>query len=211
MTLQLSTIKSSDAGAKLSLDLRKQEPFTINLSWEGANDLDLHSFFAINDGNGAKVSDFDDILSTYNVKRTIRGQTVGTLVKKSDGSFEIKNGAMVHSKDAEDGDDSDIDEFVKVYPDRLPKPASGHIEIPLIAMIHPQSGSVKFKDVKNPKIDIFGEDGRQILSANLSSEFGEFIGVQIGAIMISPEGEVQFAQVGVGFAEDFNQVLGYFS
>ena len=44
----------------------------------------------------------------------------------------------------------------------------------------------------------------------MSNEFGDFVGVQIGSIMVSAT-DIQFAQVCVGFTDDFNQILGYFS
>jgi tellurium resistance protein TerD len=209
MALTLSLTKDTDSASKLSLDLRKQEPFRVTLSWEGNSDLDLHAFHCVNTGSKATVSSFDDVLSTYNVRRKVRGQDVGHLPKNPDGSFQIHGGALRHSPDATDGDKADIDEYITVDTSLLNPPAQGHIEIPLIAMIHPQSGAKKFKDVHKPEIVITGDDGRELLRVNLSTEFGEFVGVQLGAILVS-QTDVQFASIGVGFVQDFNEVLSYF-
>lgn len=209
MALTLPLTKDTDSASKLSLDLRKQEPFRVTLSWEGNSDLDLHAFHCVNTGSKATVSSFDDVLSTYNVRRKVRGQDVGHLLKNPDGSFQIHGGALRHSPDATDGDKADIDEYITVDTSLLNPPAQGHIEIPLIAMIHPQSGAKKFKDVHKPEIVITGDDGRELLRVNLSAEFGEFVGVQLGAILVS-QADVQFASIGVGFVQDFNEVLSYF-
>lgn len=209
--LQLNTTKAGEPAAKFSLNLKKAEPFKVTLSWDGDGDLDLHAFRCVNSGQGAKVSAYEDILSTYNVRRNIRGQEVGTLDKKADGSFSVYGGAMNHSPDATDGNAADIDEFITIDPTRLPSvPSGSHTEIPLIAMIHPQSAGMTFSRFKNAGITVTGDDGRELLKVNLSNEFGQFVGVQIGAILISDAG-VEFAQVGVGFSDDFNAILGFFA
>ena len=209
-SLQLNLTKPGEDAPKLSLSLDKGEMFKVRLSWDGDTDLDLHAMSAVNTGNGAKVSSFGDILSTYNVKRTIRGQEVGTLVKSADGTFQIHNGAMVHSSDATDGSQAGDDEWVIVHPDRLSPPASGAIEIPLVAMIHPQSVGNTFSKVKNARVVVENSQGQELLNVSLSDQFGEFIGVQMGSVMIEASGS-SFVAVGVGFNSDFNQVLGHFS
>src|SRR5574343_961871 len=122
-SLVLSLTKEGDAPKKLSLNLRKEDRFTIRLSWEGANDLDLHALVCVNTGNGAKASSLDDILSTYNVARRIDGQMVGTLPIAADGTFSVHGGALVHSADADNGDKLDIAEWIPVTPGKLTPPA----------------------------------------------------------------------------------------
>lgn len=208
LTLNLS--KPGDNAPKLALNLHKGERFKVRLSWDGKSDIDLHALVCVNTGYGAKASSFDDILSTYNVKRRVGTQEVGTLVKAADGSFAVHGGALQHSPDATDGDQLEIDEWIDIDPSKLTPPAHGVIEIPLVAMIHPQSGTQHFRDVKNAKVSIENSQGRILLEAGLSSQFGEFIGVQMGSIMIDSNG-ANFVAVGVGFNSDFNQVLGHFS
>jgi tellurium resistance protein TerD len=208
--LQLNLTKPEDVVQKLSLSLDKGERFKVRLSWEGDVDLDLHAFVAVNVGQGSKVSSFDDILSTYNVKRVIRGQAVGTLEKKPDGSFEIYAGALVHSPDALDGSATGDDEFVTIQPDRLNPPVGGAIEIPLLATIHPQNSGKTFRDVKNARFIIENSLGEEQMNVSLSDQFGEFVGVQGGSIMVEQSGS-SFALIGVGFNNDFNQVLAHFS
>lgn len=208
--LQLNLTKPGDVAQKLSLNLDKGEAFKVRLSWDGSTDLDLHALVAVNMGHGAKVSSFEDILSPYNVKRVIRGQEQGTLPLAADKTFSVHGGALVHSPDATDGNAAGDDEYVTIRPDRLNPPAGGAIEIPLVAMIHPQNTGRTFKDVKNAHVVIENGRGVELLNVSLSNQFGEFVGVQMGSIMVEASGS-SFAAIGAGFNEDFNQVLGHFS
>lgn len=209
--LVLNLTKPGEAAPKLKLNLSKGERFTARLSWDGATDIDLHAIVCVNAGDGAKASSLGDILSAYNVRRRIGGDEVGTLDKKTDGSFEVHDGALVHSPDALDGAQDGIDEWIKVDPARLARPAKGFIEIPLVSMIHPQAGQRRFRDVSNAQVAIVNASGEELMRASLSNQFGEFVGVQMGSVMIDDQGTASFVAVGVGFNGDFNSVLGHFS
>ncbi|SHN31154.1 TerD family protein [Rhizobacter sp. OV335] len=209
-SLKLNLTKPGDAAPKLSLSLDKGERFRVRLAWDGDTDIDLHALVAVNTGGGAKVSDFGDILSTYNVQRTIRGQATGTLPLNADKTFSVHGGALVHSPDATDGLAAGDDEWVSIQPDRLAPPAAGVIEIPLVAMIHPQGSGRSFRTVKNARVVVENALGKELLNVSLSDQFGEFVGVQMGSIMVEASGS-SFVGVGVGFNNDFNQVLGHFS
>lgn len=209
-SLQLNLSKPGDVSQKLALNLDKGERFKVRLSWDGQTDLDLHALVAVNMGAGGKVSSFGDVLSTYNVQRTMRGQTAGTLPLAADKTFSVHGGAVVHSPDATDGHQEGDDEWVSIQPDRLTPPGSGVIEIPLVATIHPQNTGHKFRDVKNARVIVENAAGKPLLDVSLSDQFGDFVGVQMGAIMIEPSGS-SFVAIGVGFHGDFNEVLGHFS
>ena len=77
MALELKLSKPGDTAPKLSLNLAKPARFTVELYWESAHDLDAHALLATNSGAGAKVTSFDQVLSTYNAKKT---NPQGTLV-----------------------------------------------------------------------------------------------------------------------------------
>ncbi|MEY4765507.1 MAG: hypothetical protein RI907_2180 [Pseudomonadota bacterium] len=209
--LVLNLTKPGETAPKLQLNLSKGERFTARLSWDGATDIDLHAIVCTNAGQGAKASAMGDILSTYNVRRRIGGDEVGTLDKKADGTFEVHGGALVHSADALDGSLAGDDEWIKVDPTKLPRPSAGVIEIPLVSMIHPQAGPKRFRDVLNAEVAIVNANGQELMRASLSSQFAEFVGVQMGSIMIDGQGTASFVAVGVGFNGDFNSVLGHFS
>lgn len=206
MSLVLNLTKPGEAGEKISLNLTKGEQFTAVIEWSGDVDLDSHALLCINHGQGGKVSGLEDILSTYNIKRKIRGQEVGILVPEADGSFSIHNGALTHTADVTGGDDQK--EVIVINPSKLPETET--FEIPLLAMIHPQHGGSEFKDVPTASVYILDSDGKEVMRASLSDEFGPFVGVQMGSIIIDSTG-THFERVAVGFNEDFNGVLGYFS
>lgn len=208
LTLNLS--KPGESPAKLALNLQKNEGFRVRLAWEGGCDLDLHALVCSNGGEGAKASSLGDVLSSYNVCRQLGGQTVGTLTPASDGSFSIHGGALRHSADARDGDQLEIDEWITVQPACLPLPAKGHLEIPLIAMVHPQNGPLRFRDVRNATVIVETDAGQALLRLALGQDFGDFVGVQMGSVLVSEHG-AEFAAIGVGFNGDFNAVLAHFS
>jgi len=210
--LTLNLTKPGERGSKLSLNLSKNEVFKVKLSWDGDTDLDLHALACFGAANDQpRVTAFEQILSTYNVKRRIGGSEVGTIVKAADGTFDILNKALVHSADAVDGALADVDEWVSVNPGKLDRAAGEVVEIPLVAMIHPQAAGRTFGHVRNACVSIEDASGKTLLTANLSSQFGSFIGVQMGSIMIDESGKAEFAQTAVGFNGDFNSVIENFS
>lgn len=211
MALTLNLTKPGEKAAKLSLNLQKDECFVIKLKWDGGTDIDLHAMLcAGTNGAQASITALEQILSTYNVRRTIDGNQVGVIEKKADGTFEIYNGALVHSKDASNGAMDGVDEWIRVDPSKIAKKAGEFADIPLIAMIHQQSGGRTFKDVENAEVSIENSRGVVLLSVNLSTQFSGFVGVQMGSIMIDANGKAEFVQVGSGFHGDFNNVIEHF-
>jgi tellurium resistance protein TerD len=208
--LTLNLRKPGDSLRKLALNLTKAERFKVRLAWEGQTDLDLHAIVCLNTGSGAKASSLDDILSTYNVRRRIGGNEVGALPKRGDGSFAVHGGALVHSPDATDGDALEVDEWIDIDPALLSPAAGAVLEIPLVAMIHQKTVARRFRDVANAWVSIENANGGELMRITLSSQFGEFIGVQMGSLLMD-EGGTHFAPVGVGFNGDFNSVLEHFS
>jgi tellurium resistance protein TerD len=209
-TLHLNLTKPGETPRKLALNLTKAERFKVRLGWEGTTDLDLHALVCINHGDGAKASSFEDILSTYNVRRRIGGSEVGTLVKRSDGSFAVHDGALVHSPDATDGNTLEVDEWIDIDPARLTPVPGAVLEIPLIAMIHQATPTKRLRDVQQAWVSIDNVAGTTLLKVQLSQQFAEFVGVQAGSIMMDATG-THFVPVGVGFNGDFNSVLEHFS
>ncbi len=202
----------------LSMNLVKNERYRVLVSWEGDHDVDIHAFvcYRENPNDHSQAWSFDDILSTYNVQRRIRGQVVGTLPKQPDGSFSVHNGALVHSPDALDGNDhtgSDPDEYIDIYVDKLPSAKDkgvSVIEIVLLTTIHDESNALRFKDVNNLTITIFDGSDKQVYNNVVSQNFKQFSGLQIGSIILT-DAETKFMDVNVGFSCDFNEILSNFS
>lgn len=209
-TLTLNLTKPGEQAPKLALNLKKNEIFTVRLGWDGEYDLDLHALYCVNRGAGAKLNAVTDILSTYNVEREINKQMVGSLPKSPDGTFQTPNGALVHSPDQTTGTNLEIDEWMKIDPSKVSIAPGEVVEVPLLTMIHPQSSGKKFRDIPNAWVSIEDADGREQMRIILSTQFGEFIGVQMGSLMFDQNG-THFAAVGNGFNGDFNSVLSHFS
>lgn len=202
--LEMKLHKPGDNVPKLSLSLKKESIFNIELSWDSTADIDAHAFLAENAGSGAKVNSFDQILSTYNSKKT---NPSGTLVTNADGSFSTPCGSLTHSGDSRDGTTQDVDESIKIDGSRI---KNGENEILIFVTIHAPRGA-KFSEVKEAKIVIKDDTKKVLCEYKLSSEFSAFDAVQMGSIILADDKSFQFHPVGVGFNGDFNTVLSNFS
>lgn len=207
-------------GGSLSLSLVKNERYRTEITWDGKHDIDIHALvcFRNTPEEPAKAYSLEDVLSTYNVQRRISGQgLVGTLPLRADKSFEIYNGALVHSPDETSGDNhvqqGDPDEYIDIFPSKLPTCADmkvAGIEIPIIATIHDDRGQLRFKHVSNVVVTIFNSHNEVIYTNKLSDSFREYAGVQLGSIIIT-EHDTKFYDLSVGFQTSFNDVLEHFS
>lgn len=202
---------------KLQLSLNKGARFTVRISWEceadHQDDVDIHALEAVNDGSGAKVSVLESVLSTYNTRKmNPRG---GVLVNNPDGSFATPSGGLLHSGDIRIQGNS---ETITVDGGRL---APGVNEIPLFATVHRadhggdhdgEEGEEEaaFADIEVCTVVITDTDGREIGAYRLSDEFGDFNVVQLGSILLGPDGW-EYAPVGRGFTGTINDVLAHFS
>lgn len=204
--LTLNLAKPGDAKpAALSLNLTKAERFTVKLLWDGDADVDLHALLCLGTASTQPaLTQSDQILSCYNLAPN------GVLPKLPDGRFALPGGGLVHSADARDGRADGVDEFIEIDPAKIPLAPGQAAEIPLIAMLHPGDGSKRFRQVQNARVEIVNSSGQQLLVADLSSQFANAVGVQMGTIMLAAGQAATFSPVGVGFEQDFNQVLGSF-
>lgn len=216
--LTLSLEKPGAAPAKkLQLSLSKGSRFKVEVTWEcdasHQDDVDIHGFEARNDGNGAKVSALEHILSTYNTKKM--SPRSGVLPANPDGSFSTPSGGLTHSGDIRVQGNV---ESIVIDGSKIP---TGINEIPLFATVHKaehgsehESGDASeveaaFADIERCTIIISGEDGNELGSYQLSEEFGDFNVVQLGSVMFDGSGW-QYAPVGRGFTGTINDVLGHF-
>lgn len=211
MALTLNPSKSGSA-PKLTLSTRKEDEFVVKLMWDGELDIDLHALAAVNTGQGAKVSSLDDVLSPFNLLRTIRGQTEGTIKPNVDGTYEIHRGALVHSKDATDGLADGVDEWLRVRPARFERPASGTVEVPIVVMTHHDDPARRpvFRQARNLRLEIVDAHGALVEQVNVSEAFGEFNSLHGGSLVID-DGGCHYVSQGSGFQGDINTVLSYFS
>ena len=204
MALNLPLAKPGDAPRQpLKLNLSKGAQFAVELYWDTTHDLDAHALLMVDVGGANKIVSFDQVLSTYNSKKT---NPSGTLVNNPDGSFSTPCGSLTHSGDMRTGLGKDVDEIIKIDGSKIPQ---GTMEIPIFVTIHPASVGT-FGDVKEAGIRIKDESGKELASYRLTSEFAKFNAVQMGSLIPGVNGW-EFSPVGVGFNGDFNFVLGNFS
>jgi tellurium resistance protein TerD len=205
MSLTMKLQKPGEVAPKLRLSLNKGSRFLVELFWDSSHDLDAHALLAVNDGNGAKISSFEQVLSTYNSKKT---SAQGVLETNADGSFSTPCQTLTHSGDSRNGTAQDIDEVITVDGSKIP---AGVNEIPIFVTIHNSATSgLSFSKVVRAGIRIKDESGKVLGEYELSSEFARFNAVQMGSL-ICGSGGWEFATVGNGFSGDFNSVLEHFS
>ncbi len=205
--LTLGTAKAGESRPKLSLNLRKGALFLCEMYWDSSHDLDTHALLATNNGDGAKVSSYAEILSAYNLKKNDPAN--GVLILNSDGkSFGLPGGEILHSGDARSGLNVDIDEFITIDGSKIVGSAN---EIPIIITIHNAvSNGANFSHVTKAGIRIKDDNRNVICEYDLSTEFAKYNAVQMGSLILGANGW-EFSPVGVGFNGDFSTVLGHFS
>lgn len=216
--LTLSLEKPGEAGPKLQLSLNKGALFTVKVEWQcdadHADDVDVHALEARNDGGGAKVTELASVLSTYNTKRMNPGG--GALPTNPDGSFQTPAGGLSHSGDKRVQNNT---ESIVIDGTKLP---AGVNEIPILVTVH-EAGhgeghetehgfneEAAFGDIDVCTITLSDQSGKELGAYKLSDEFKEFNVVQLGSLLLGPNGW-EYAAVGRGFNGNFNDVLGHFS
>lgn len=214
LTLKLE--KPGVAAPKLRLSLNKGARFKVKVEWHcdagHIDDVDVHALEARNDGSGAKVAELANVLSTYNTTRMNPGG--GALQTNPDGSFQTPSGGLTHSGDKRVENNA---ETVLVDGARLPH---GVNEVPILVTVHEtdhghdeedgDGEEAAFGDIEVCTITLTDENGRELGAYSLSDEFKDFNVVQLGSILLGPNGW-EYAAVGRGFVGDFNDVLAYFS
>lgn len=216
--LTLSLEKPGTAPPKLRLSLNKGALFTARVAWEcdadHRDDVDVHALEARNYGNGAKVSDLPSVLSTYNTKRM--NPQGGALATSPDGSFQTPSGGLFHSGDLRVQNNS---ETITIDGTKLP---AGVNEIPIFVTVHEAEHGgghesdhdadeeAAFGDIDVCTITLNDSAGKELGAYTLSDEFKEFNVVQLGSLLLGPDGW-EYAAVGRGFTGTFNDVLAHFS
>lgn len=196
----LSLVKEGDTPKKLSLGLVKDSLFTAELDWDTEHDVDVHAFLM----TGGKVTDMENVLSTYNCKKTNKS---GVLEANANGSFSTPDRALTHSGDVLTGKSTTVDEYITIDGGKV---KAGIDEIPIFVTIHPPQKKIKFSEVNYCGIRIKDAQGQVLGEYRISDQFGAFLGVQIGSFLLGPSGW-EFAEVAKGFNGDLNVILGELS
>ena len=217
--LTLALEKPGVRTPKLSLSLTKGARFTVTVSWacnaDHQDDIDIHALAATNDGAGARVTSLQDVLSTYNTTRM--NPHGGALPTNPDGSFQTGDGGLIHTGDKR------IQNSTETIVIDGAKLRAGVNEVPIFATVHEadhggqhadaaeeDEEGAAFGDIDLCTITLTDSSGREIGAYKLSDEFRQFNAVQLGSVMLGPQGW-EFAAVGRGFNGTLNDILAHFS
>ena len=132
MALQpLPLVKEGETPKKFSLSLAKPARFSVELFWESVHDLDGHVLLAHNDGNGAKITDFAQVLSTYNPNLPLADGSSFTRTSGDKRPFTTPCKSLHHSGDARSGIGAAVDEIISIDGSSIP---AGVNELPIICL-----------------------------------------------------------------------------
>lgn len=214
--------RKSDGSTKLQLGLAKSDEFTVELYWDSEHDLDGHALLCHNNGNGAKVSRFEDVLSIFTAKKQIRYNASGKRTvyntegaqavletrddpnSPDDGEFWTPGQAAIHSADREDGRELDIDETLTFNGSAMEARVN---EIPIIINVH-EGGT--FRDVKDAGLKIKAPNGSVVAEYNLSDGFAEFDSAHVGSLVVV-NNSWEYQELASGFDGGINTALDTFS
>ncbi len=206
MALQLNQKKDGEAIPKLQLKLAKPARFSVELYWDSSEDLDGHALLAANNGDGAKVDSPDKVLSTFNPSLLLADGSSSTRKVGDKRPFMTPCRSLHHSGDARTGVGASVDEIITIDGALIP---DGVNEIPIFVTIYP-GGAGTFSQVKQAGIRIKNDRGVVLGEYALSNQFGQFDAVQMGSLLLGPNGW-EYAAAGSGFNGDFNTILEHFS
>lgn len=203
---KLNLLKEGDQKPKLHLNLTKTSRFSVELFWESEHDLDGHALLATNTGAGAKVSNWAQVLSTYNTQLPLADGSSATRQVGDKRPFTTPCKSLHHSGDARTGIGASVDEIITIDGSSFP---AGVNELPIFVTIHP-SQTAKFSQVKQAGIRIKDDSGKVLGEYQLSDQFGEFDAVQMGSLILGTNGW-EYVAAGSGFNGDFNVIMDFFS
>lgn len=204
MSLQFN-LEKTDA-APIQFNLNKRSKFIVEVYWDTPHDLDIHMFILTN----GKIAGQQDFISYCN-ESLVHVDNPSVLHKASDKNIPFMNitGSVKHMGDARTGINLDArkpDEICELDVSLL---SPSQNEIALFIAGYPQN-SVYFRDVKDCKVVVKDDTGAELFTANLTSEFDQFTGVQMGSFIIGQSGW-EFKPVAIGFNNGLGDIIGAYS
>lgn len=171
--------------------------FVINLSWDSNHDLDAFALLGQNRDGKARVFEAGHILSCHNVGPQ------SNLILHEGGVFSTPCGTVIHSGDARDGIEDEIDETITIRCEQAPR---GVNEILVFVVVHRKGGEKQtFKGIKKSRVTVLKENGDELGSYRLS-RFSDHTCVHVASIMLRDDGW-ECVLIGDGFTGDLNSIL----
>lgn len=193
--------------APLQFNINKRSKFVVKLFWDTPHDLDIH-LFALTNGKLAGQQDF----VSYCNEALVHVNNPSVLHKSSDKNIPFMNisGSIKHMGDARTGinlNSRDPDETAEIDVSLL-EPT--HTELPVFVSGYPEN-SVKFRDVKDCYMIVEDDTGAELFKANLTSEFDQFTGVQMGSFIKEANNGWVFKPVAIGFNNGLGDIISAYS
>lgn len=175
------------------------DSFHIDLSWElDSHDLDLHALMGYNDGRGLRVLELEAVLSVHNCS-----------LQRSSGEFQTPCRTLVHSGDASNGADQDVDESIVFRGKHAPENVN---EVMILVTVHvePSSRARTFRGVPGSRVCIRDKKDNVLLDRSLFETIGRFNAGHVCSIIRAGD-TWRLVEVSQGFHGNLNSVLQQFS
>lgn len=189
----------------IKFNINKRQKFIVELYWETKHDLDVHAFLLTQ----GKMQEQDDLISYCNESLVLVDEPSKNHSSGCKKPFMNTYGGVKHLGDARSGLNLDSrlpDEVLEININLLPTTKN---ELPIFVCGYPQN-SVTFKEVNNCYLKVKDDTGVELFQANLTSEFDQFTGVQMGSFIKTDSGW-EFKPVAVGFSNGLEQIISAYS
>lgn len=197
-------LQKNDA-SPIKFNVNKRQKFIVELYWETSHDLDVHMFLL----QQGKMTEQQDLISYCNEALVLVEDPTKLHTAGCKKAFMNTSQSVKHMGDARTGISLDLhqpDEVVEINLATLPVLKD---ELPVFVCGYPQN-SVKFSEVNNCHLKVKDDTGAELFQANLTSDFDQFTGVQMGSFVKAPNGW-EFKPVAVGFTNGLEQIIGAYS
>lgn len=190
----------------IELGLSKNNKYKIQLFWDSKHDLDAHALgLTVNGKHRSLQGDAGRILSTYNTACVLVNNPSQNIKSGEEQPFMVEKGYLQHTGDVRSATAMNVTEPEEELVVDLPKVPNDVNEIAFIVSIHPPLTNT-FSEVKNARLVIAEENGKELINAKLTEEFGESNLVHLASI-VKEGNNWNFLASPSGIVGDFNTLL----
>lgn len=200
--IQFDLTAKKDA-TPIAFNLNKVHKFLVKLYWESQHDVDVHAILM---KNLSHENDYQRMLTTYNPQLVLVDNPSVNHTPGGKKPFRNLSGSLTHMGDARTGiqvTETNPDEILMFDTSAV---RDGENSVAFFVGIHPPSHH-KFKEIKNLRIVVCEENGKELLQANVGSDFNNYDMAQVGGFVKNTAGEWLFDPSSMGLDGDFNAVV----
>lgn len=190
----------------IELGLSKNNKYKIQLFWDSKHDLDAHALaLTVNGKHRSLQGDASRILSTYNPACVLVSNPAQNISGGETQPFMVEKGYLTHTGDVRSASAMNVTEPEEELIVDLAKVPNDVNEIAFVVSIHPPLVNT-FSEVKNARLVITEEDGKELINAKLTEEFGDSNLVHLASI-VNENNIWKFSASPSGIVGDFNKLL----